>query len=134
VALKLCLDTSAYSHLRWGSPAAVEAISSASRVLVPAVVLGELRFGFRLGRRRERNEKELREFLAQPVVRVLDVDDAASQLWAEIAADLKTRGRPLPTNDIWIAALAAREGAPVLTYDADFAQIHRIGAQILVDA
>lgn len=127
----LCLDTSAYSHFRRGSPEAVAAITRARSVLVPAVVLGELRSGFLLGSRPDDNERELAEFLAHLVVQVLDVDDEAATLYAEIFADLRRAGTPLPTNDLWVAALAAREGATVLTYDAHFHAITRVGCKVL---
>lgn len=127
----ICLDTSAYSHFRRGETDAVAAIESARNVAVPAVVLGELRAGFRLGSLSERNEAELRRFLAHPAVAVLDVDDEAATHYAELIVELRKAGRPLPTNDIWIAALALREGATVLTYDAHFEQLRRVGVRVL---
>jgi tRNA(fMet)-specific endonuclease VapC len=127
----LCLDTSAYSHFRRGEPGAVAAIESARRIAVPAIVLGELRAGFRLGSLAERNETELRRFLAHPVVAVLDVDDEAATHYAELILDLRKAGRPLPTNDVWIGALALREGATVLTYDAHFGEMRRVGVRVL---
>jgi tRNA(fMet)-specific endonuclease VapC len=125
------MDTSAYSHFKRGHAPAVEILSHASRVGVPAVVLGELRSGFGLGRQATRNEAELRKFLAQPVVTVLDIDDDASAIYAELVVELRRAGTPLPTNDIWIAAVAAREGAAVLTYDAHFTSIPRVATRLL---
>lgn len=128
---RLCLDTSAYSHFRRGHAPAVEAISAARGVLVPAIVLGELGTGFRLGKQRAQNESALRRFLREPVVAVLDVDHEAAEVYADIIVALRAAGTPLPINDVWIAALAAREGATVLTYDAHFAAIGRIASRIL---
>lgn len=129
--MKLCLDTSAYSHFKRGHAAVVDAISHASWLGIPAVVLGELRTGFALGSRARQNEADLQRFLAGSVVSILDVDDEASRTYAEIVVALRRAGTPLPTNDIWIAAVAAREGAPVLTFDAHFRSIARIGVQLL---
>lgn len=128
---KICLDTSGYSHFKRGDDAATDLIDRAAWVGVPAIVLGELRTGFALGRRRAENERELGAFLRNPAVVVLDVDDAASRIYAEIVVALKSAGTPLPTNDIWIAAVAAREGSTVLTYDAHFRAIGRVGALVL---
>jgi predicted nucleic acid-binding protein len=128
---RVCLDTSAYSHFKRGDAAAVEALSRATWVGVPVVVVGELRTGFLLGARADRNEAELARFLANPAVEVLEVDDEAAQIYAEIVVAQRRAGRPVPTNDLWIAALAARSGAPVLTYDADFAAIARISTRVL---
>ena len=131
---KVCLDTSAYSHFKRGDEAATSVLDRAAWVGVPSVVLGELRTGFALGRRATENERELGAFLRNSAVVVLDVDDAASRIYAEIVVALKKAGTPVPTNDIWIAAVAAREGSTVLTYDAHFRAIGRVGALVLSPA
>lgn len=128
---RICLDTSAYSHFKRGDAAAVEAITAAHEIGMPSIVLGELRAGFRLGKRPRENEQELRAFLGQPVVRRLDVDDEAASLYADLIVQLRRDGTPLPTNDLWIAALAAREGAMVVTYDEHFRRIRRVGSLVL---
>lgn len=129
----ICLDTSAYSNFQRGSPAVAELVRSSGRVLVPTIVLGELRTGFQLGTKRKRNESELRAFLAHPAVEILVVDDEAASRYAGIFVGLRRAGTPLPTNDIWIAALAAREGAIVLTYDAHFEKIRCVQAVVLTN-
>ena len=131
---RYCLDTSAYSRFMRGDGPVVEILDGAEWVGVPAITLGELRAGFVAGRHRTRNESELRAFLANPVVEVLVVDDEASRHFAEIVGDLRRAGTPLPTNDVWIAAIAARAGAAVLTYDAHFQKIVRVGALVLTGA
>ena len=126
-----CLDTSAYSNFQRGHREVVTLIDRAEWIGISAVALGELRTGFLLGSRRERNESELVEFLANPVVDVLPVDAEASRHYAEIVADLRGAGTPLPTNDIWIAATAARHGAAVLTFDDHFERIARVGTVLI---
>lgn len=126
-----CLDTSAYSNFRRGHRELASLIDRAAWIGVPAVTMGELRTGFLLGTRRERKESELDEFLANPVVEVLEVDAESSRHYAEIVADLRGAGTPLPTNDIWIAATAACHGAAVLTCDDHFERIARVGAVVL---
>jgi tRNA(fMet)-specific endonuclease VapC len=129
---RVCLDTSAYSHFRRGEPSVVEIIGMAQWIGVPAVVLGELRTGFSLGTHAARNEDELRRFLGHSSVEVLDVNDDAARIYAEIMGALRKAGTPpLPTNDIWVAAVAVRDGATVLTYDEHFRLIHRVGSTIL---
>ena len=125
------MDTSAYSHFMRGENSAVASISAAKWIGIPVVVLGELRTGFLLGDHAAKNETELNKFLEHPLVRILEIDQAASRIYAEIVVALRRSGTPLPTNDIWIASLAAREGATVLTYDQHFRLIHRIGSHIL---
>ena len=128
---RYCLDTSAYSHFQRGDERVVEILDRAEWVGVPAITLGELRTGFLLGGRRDRNEADLRDFLASPVVETLEVDEEVSRHYAEIVGDLRLTGTPLPTNDIWLAATAARAGALVLTYDNHFESIVRVGSLIL---
>jgi tRNA(fMet)-specific endonuclease VapC len=127
---RLSLDTSAYSQFKRGDEAVVVLIDSAEWIGM-TIALGELRTGFRLGKQTARNDRELDAFLANPVVHVLDVDEDASRIYAEIIVALRSAGTPLPTNDIWIAAVAAREGAAVVTYDAHFRRIGRVGSHIL---
>jgi tRNA(fMet)-specific endonuclease VapC len=129
--MRICLDTSAYSHFKRGTRSAVEEISTASWVGVPAIVLGELRSGFLGGRRAAANERELRAFLAHPMVVRLDVDDEAATIYAEMVASLRRAASPVPTNDIWIAATAAREGAAVLTFDERFSRIATVRSRVL---
>lgn len=129
----LCLDTSAYSHFRRGNEEVAEILDRAELVGVPAVTLGELRTGFLLGSNRRRNETELDAFLDSPVVEILSVDAETSRHYAEIVAELRKAGTPVPTNDIWIAAAAARNGASVLTCNTHFERIGRVGS-IVVEA
>jgi tRNA(fMet)-specific endonuclease VapC len=98
---------------------------------VSTIAMGELRTGFALGSRRRRNEAELDAFLDNPVVEVLTVDAETSRHYAEIVAELRKAGTPVRTNDIWIAATAARNGTSVLTCDEHFERITRVGSIIV---
>lgn len=125
--MRLVIDTSAYSHFKRGSTSAVDAISRATWIGMPVVVLAELGLGFRLGKKRAQNERELDAFLRHPLVDVLAVDEAVATVWSELVVTLRAAGTPLPTNDVWIAATAVNAGAPVLTYDAHFDRVARVG-------
>lgn len=98
---------------------------------VPTVVLGELEAGFRQGRHARRNLDELEQFLAHRVVNALAVDREVAWIYGEIVTALRGKGSPIPTNDVWIAACAARSGATLLTYDAHFRAVDRIGTLLL---
>ncbi len=127
------LDTSAYSHFNRGDPQVVDLVDSADWLGLPSVVLGELEVGFLLGmpRRLERNRATLREFMANPVVEELGLDHEVSRIYAEIVVALRGAGVKIPTNDVWIAAIAARHGVTVLTYDRHFRAVQRVGSLIL---
>ena len=107
---RLCLDTAAYSHFQRGEQPVVDYIDSAEWLGVPTVVLGELWTGFLGGGRLEENAALLRLFLRNSIVEVLPVDESDARLYGEIVVRLREIGKPLPTNDIWIAAAAARAG------------------------
>jgi len=132
--MRLCLDTSAYSRFKGGDPEARERVDAAAWLGVPAIVLGELEAGFRLGSRAARNQEELERFLAHPVVEELPVDREVARIYGEIVVQLRNKGAPIPTNDLWIAASAARSGATLLTFDVHFTVVDRIGVLLLGNA
>lgn len=127
----ICVDTSAYSNFRRGEPRVIEQVDRARWIGVPSIVVGELHAGFRSGTRFDQNLSDLNEFLRHPVVQVLAVDEEVARLYGEIVYELRTAGRPVPTNDIWIAATAARFGATVLTFDSHYRAIGRVGSIVL---
>jgi tRNA(fMet)-specific endonuclease VapC len=126
-----CLDTSAYSHFRRGNEELAAILDRAELVGLSTIALGELRTGFLLGSRQRQNEVELEAFLDNPVVELQQVDSETSRHFAEIVAELRTASTPVPTNDIWIAATAARNGTTVLTCDEHFQRIGRVGTIVI---
>lgn len=121
--MKAVLDTSGYSGLMQGDPEILELLSLAGEVLVPVVVLGELHSGFRRGTRAAENESQLQSFLAKRSVRVVDVTAETAERYAEIDAYLRLKGRPIPRNDVWIAALVMEHGGVLITRDAHFREL-----------
>jgi len=128
---RYCLDTVAYSHFKRGESRIAELLDRAVWIGVPVAVLGELFAGFEQGSNKNKNLVELDEFLSAPVVEVLPVDRDVAETFGEIVADLRRQGRPIPTNDIWIAATCARAGATLITWDAHFRAISRVSSLIL---
>jgi tRNA(fMet)-specific endonuclease VapC len=98
------------------------------------IVIGELCAGFAKGSRRQKNLDELNEFLALPVVETLPVDRQIAELFGELIDGLRRSGHPMPVNDVWIAATSARAGATLLTWDAHFRFIPRVGTVVLYSA
>jgi tRNA(fMet)-specific endonuclease VapC len=90
---------------------------------MPAIVLGELHSGFLAGTRREENEARLRQFLGKRSVLVLDVTAETALRYAEIDALLRRKGRPIPRNDVWIAASAVEHGMRLVTVEEHFDEI-----------
>lgn len=123
---RVLLDTSAYSALMNGQTAAAEVVREAEEVYLNAIVVGELLSGFARGHRRQRNEQQLGEFLGEPRVNVIDVDDDTAVRYAAIHGVLRAAGTPIPTNDMWIAASAMQHGLRLLTLDHHFEKIPQI--------
>jgi tRNA(fMet)-specific endonuclease VapC len=121
--VRVLLDTNAYTALFRGDAGVAARVRAAEQVLVSAVVVGELLFGFRNGSRYESNRQDLDSFLANPYVSLLPVTIVTADRFGRIAAALKRKGRPLPTNDIWIAAHAMESGAELLSFDHHFAEV-----------
>ena len=114
------LDTTAYSKLKQGDPVLASIVREAERIVFSAIVVGELQYGFRRGSQYERNNAELDEFLANPYVSLLPVGPVTADRFGRIAAALRKKGRPIPTNDVWIAAHALESGAELISYDRHF--------------
>ncbi|MEO6223512.1 MAG: type II toxin-antitoxin system VapC family toxin [Vicinamibacterales bacterium] len=117
---RLVLDTSAYSRFRAGDTRVRDLIAEAETVLVPTPVLGELHGAFEMGSRTRENRVALSEFLAEPFVKVLSVDDTVARHYGRVYAGLRRAGSPIPANAMWIAACAIDQGACLLTFDPDF--------------
>ena len=114
------IDTNIYSLAMRGNEEVVERLRLLDEIGFSVISLGELRAGFRGGNRENRNRQELGRFLDSPRVRLLEIDEETTEFYGSIIVALKGAGRPIPTNDVWIAALAQRHGLAVFTRDAHF--------------
>lgn len=119
----LVLDSNAIISLFNGDEDIREIISSAEKVLVPAVVLGEVLLGIDDTKRGRIIQKAFEKFLDQPFVEVLDVSTETASCFVTIMKYLMAHGTPIPTNDVWIAAGALETGSVILTRDGHFASI-----------
>lgn len=121
--MKILLDTNAYSALMRGHDEVAVRVRRAEHVVLSAVVAGELLLGFRVGSRLKKNMAELEAFLDNPYVSLAPVTLTTADRFARIAAALRAKGKPIPTNDVWIAAHAMETGAELLSFDAHFGAI-----------
>ena len=118
--MRLLLDTDAYSALKRGHLGVASVVRRSEEVLLSTIVAGELLYGFRHGARYARNRDELDEFVASPFVTIVMVTMATADRFGRIALALKARGKPIPTNDMWIAAQAMETGAELLSFDQHY--------------
>jgi len=128
----ILIDTHAYAAFKLADPSVCEVLSAADRILVSVVVLGELIGGFAAGSRESRNRLELSRFLDSPRVEIVPVTPQTADSYGLVYAMLRRKGRPIPSNDLWIAATALEHGAALLSLDAHFSSIDglRLGRTI----
>ena len=122
--MKLALDTNCYSDLCRGDQAITAIVARAHDVLLPFIVVAELRAGFGHGTKARANERALQRFLAKPGVDILFATEATTHHYAMIYTQLRTQGTPVPANDLWIAALALENGLALLTRDSQIGRAH----------
>jgi predicted nucleic acid-binding protein len=114
----LILDTNALSAAAEREPSALQVVARAELIAVPVIVLGEYRLGIAQSKYRATYESWLREWVA--AVSVLHVDDETTHSYAAIGLELRKKGKPIPTNDLWIAALCRQHSLPLLSRDGHF--------------
>lgn len=120
---RVLLDTNAYSRLASGDEEVLEVLGAADTVYLSVFVLGELYAGFKGGQRERKNRELLRAFIAGESVKLLFATDATAEVFANVKDALRRKGKPLPMNDVWIAAHAIEAAATLVTFDAHFEEV-----------
>ena len=123
---RIMIDTSGYSAFLRGHPGIKLSIQRADEISLNPVVLGELLAGFMVGKNERRNRSILQDFLSSARVIVLEIDEETSERYAVILNHLRTKGSPIPINDVWIAASAMQYGLKVLTTDKHYIEVPQI--------
>jgi len=124
--MTVVIDTNRYRDFCANVAEVVRVLRSAERICVPFVVLAELRAGFAGGRRGRENERVLGLFLNRPRVTVLFADEETTHHYACLYGQLRQQGTPIPTHDLWIAALTEQHRAVLCTRDAHFHHLPQI--------
>ena len=114
----MILDTNALSAFVDGEAGVGDALRREARAAIPVIVLGEFRYGIAESRHRAAYEAWLATQL--PHFEILAVTDETAIAYAGLRVALRRRGRPIPANDAWIAALALQHRLPVLSRDEHF--------------
>jgi tRNA(fMet)-specific endonuclease VapC len=121
--VNVLLDTNAYSAIASAHPGATDLMRRAESLVFSTVVLGEVLAGFRHGSKLAENLERLRRFVAQPRVTLVPVTWTTADRYSRIYAALRRKGKPIPTNDMWIAAHALETGADLLSFDPHFGHV-----------
>ena len=106
----LLIDTNIYSYAVRGEPETIYRLQRVNKIGISAISIGELLSGFKGGVKEKENREDLEAFLNGPRVRIYGIDEDTAEFYAEILNRLKEKGKPIPTNDIWIAAVAFQHG------------------------
>jgi len=124
--MNIALDTNAYSDFMRGEPGRVQIVRTSTHLYLPLIVLGELRAGFAAGNQQSQNAANLQRFLNSPRVSVLLPDEQTTHHYAQIYLQLRKIAAPIPTNDLWIAALAIQHHLVLCTSDVHFQHIAQL--------
>lgn len=114
----MILDTNALSAAADNDPAVIAHLARAHHMAIPVIVLGEYRYGIAQSRNRTAYANWLNALLNDCLV--LDINEPTTHHYAEITLELRRKGTPIPTNDIWIAALCRQHALPLLSRDRHF--------------
>jgi predicted nucleic acid-binding protein len=130
--LKLVLDTNVYCDYAEGLSDVVDAIATFGQyIFIPAVVIGELDYGFRKGARKAFNERKLKQMITRLQIEIIDVNMSVARKYAIIYLSLSRKGKKVPINDVWIAACTMELGGTLLTRDKHFSAVDQIETMIL---
>jgi tRNA(fMet)-specific endonuclease VapC len=114
----MILDTNALSAAADDDPGVVAVLSRAEQMVLPVIVLGEFRHGIAQSRNGASYENWVAGLLHDCMV--LDIQEPTTHHYTEISLELEREGKPIPTNDIWIAALCRQHSLPLLSRDRHF--------------
>ena len=123
---RIIIDTNFYVAFKRNDAEAVNLLQRADYIGVNTVILGELLSGFRCGNKERDNRAELDRFLDSARVNLLVVDDETSEFYAQVFSELRQKGRPVPSNDLWLAASALQHGLALATFDDHFTHVSSI--------
>lgn len=120
---RVLIDTNIYLLAMKGDAKVIETLKKIDQIGFSAISIGELLAGFKGGGHEARNRDELNDFLDSPRVVVHFVDEETADFYAAVLNNLKIAGTPIPTNDIWIAAVALQHGYKLFSKDNHFKAI-----------
>ena len=127
MAGRYLLDTNIVVALFNGDPDIATRLEAVPEVFLPLITLGELHFGAAKSGRPEANAARIDDFAA--TCTSVGLDEATTQHYGALKAELRRRGRPIPENDIWIAASALRHRMIVVTRDQHFDHIENLDTE-----
>ncbi|RPI79334.1 MAG: type II toxin-antitoxin system VapC family toxin [Desulfobacteraceae bacterium] len=120
---RIAIDTNIYAAFKNKDQCVVETFRNYDYIGVDITVIAELLSGFALGSKEKKNRTELDAFLNTPRVEIMEHDLETAAYYALIIKQLKNKGKPIPSNNIWIAANAMKNGLMLYSFEAHFREI-----------
>jgi predicted nucleic acid-binding protein len=124
--MRVAIDSNRYTDFRVGKPEVIDFLARVAEIYLPLIVIAELRAGFAHGTRRAENERLLAKFFSQDGVHIACPNEQTTYFYADLYSDLRRRGTPVPTNDLWIAALTIQHNLVLFDRDSDFDRIPQL--------
>ncbi len=118
------LDTNIIIEVFSGNTVVADKINEIGNFHISSIVLGELYVGINRVSNKPKHLKKLENFLN--LCTVIEIDQITSKHYGEITAALFKKGKPIPSNDIWIAATVKQHGSTLVTRDKHFDEIEDI--------
>jgi predicted nucleic acid-binding protein len=119
----ILFDTNVYVAFKRGEASILHVIQHTEVIGISPIVLGELLSGFECGNKKKKNRDELQQFLRSPRIRLFPITSDTANFYSQIYSSLKNKGKPIPSNDMWIAAQALENGCILCSYDKHFREI-----------
>lgn len=126
---KVALDTNIAIAALNGEPAVINKLQNADQIFLPLPVVGELLFGAMNSQRAEANLSRIQQLIRHSTI--LQMGSETASLYAKTRMILKQKGRPIPENDIWIAASCLENQMVIMTNDAHFRSIEGLAVEAL---
>lgn len=117
----IILDTSAIIELFKGNSVVASLLKTEITFKIPSIVLGELYFGVYRSANAAKHTQQVKKFVENCEVLIVDAETA--EIYATIKTKLLNKGKPIPENDIWIAAIAMQYNLSLVTFDKHFSKV-----------
>lgn len=124
---KVALDTNIAIAVLNGEMRVAEKLQNAGRIFLPLPVVGELFFGALNSQRAEANLSRIQQLIQQSTI--LQMGSETASLYARTRMILRQKGRPIPENDIWIAASCLEHQVALMTNDTHFQSIEGLAVE-----
>ena len=121
------IDTNIVVEFFRGNKKVINYLNENKNLIISAIVLGELEFGVQNAKEHQKHSNQLRDFMIG--VNVINIDKETAVWYGKIKTELRKSGKPIPENDIWIAALSMQHNLILITNDAHFDNVNSLKMQ-----